>query len=153
MSIKSLFIDISYTCVPFTRVRTMVSIKDDTEINTTAHLETVSDQEKHRQSQDEEILGRDFTVTESELPKGYFTSANFLGSSNYPAIRKQNPPHSYSASVCHRCKFRVWSRWLRPCSACSLFHQCRHRPGSQSELGISVIPPHQLHRAFARGQT
>ncbi|KAJ4354329.1 uncharacterized protein N0V89_006064 [Didymosphaeria variabile] len=27
-----------------------------------------------------EVLGRDFTLADSELPKGYFTSANFLGS-------------------------------------------------------------------------
>lgn len=59
----------------------MAATKDDGQTNMISHLETLSDQEKQYHSQEEEILGRDFTVAESELPKGYFTSANFLGSS------------------------------------------------------------------------
>ena len=55
--------------------------KEDAEINTTSHLETLSDSEKHHISHEEEILGRDFTVAEDDLPAGYFKSANFLGSS------------------------------------------------------------------------
>ena len=58
----------------------MESTKEDTH-NTISHLETISDPEKHDVSQEEEVLGRNFTLSESELPKGYFTSANFLGSS------------------------------------------------------------------------
>jgi hypothetical protein len=60
----------------------MAATKDDAHIDTVSHLETVSD-EKHGHSQEEEVLGRDFTVAESELPEGYFTSANFLGSSTF----------------------------------------------------------------------
>lgn len=59
----------------------MAPTKHDANVDTIAHLETLPDPEKHYHSLEEEILGRDFTVAESELPKGYFTSANFLGSS------------------------------------------------------------------------
>jgi hypothetical protein len=55
--------------------------KEEAEINTTSHVETLSDSEKHYISHEEQILGRDFTVAEHDLPPGYFKSANFLGSS------------------------------------------------------------------------
>ncbi|KAF2731337.1 MFS general substrate transporter [Polyplosphaeria fusca] len=55
----------------------MADTKDDAQVDTIFHLETASDREKQHE---EDIKGRDFTVTDSELPKGYFRSANFLGS-------------------------------------------------------------------------
>ncbi|KAF2472865.1 MFS general substrate transporter [Lindgomyces ingoldianus] len=58
----------------------MTSPKSDAQVDTISHLETASDQGKNRQDYEEDVKGRDFTVAESELPKGYFTSANFLGS-------------------------------------------------------------------------
>ncbi|KAF2261286.1 MFS general substrate transporter [Lojkania enalia] len=59
----------------------MTTPKEETQINTTSHLEILHDKEKTNSFQDEDdIKGRDFTVSDSELPKGYFTSANFLGS-------------------------------------------------------------------------
>ena len=55
-------------------------------VNTVSHLETGSDPEKLN---DEEVKGTDFTVSDSELPDGYFTSANFVGSSKlYPFTAK-----------------------------------------------------------------
>lgn len=64
----------------------MATTKDDANVDTISHLEVVSDQEKHHK-QEEEVLGRDFTVSDSELPEGYFTSANFLGSSEFIILR------------------------------------------------------------------
>jgi hypothetical protein len=59
----------------------MASLEKDAQVDTVSHVENVSDHEKQHQTQEEAVLGRDFTVSDSELPKGYFTSANFLGSS------------------------------------------------------------------------
>lgn len=58
----------------------MATPKDGARNETTFHLEDVSDSKKQHHTE-EEVLGRDFTLSESELPDGYFTSANFLGSS------------------------------------------------------------------------
>jgi hypothetical protein len=59
----------------------MATTKDTAPTDTISHLENISDNEKLDHTQDEEVLGRDFTLSESELPDGYFTSYNFLGSS------------------------------------------------------------------------
>jgi hypothetical protein len=59
----------------------MAAVEKDANVDTVSHLEDVSDHEKQHQTHEEAVLGRDFTVSDSELPKGYFTSANFLGSS------------------------------------------------------------------------
>lgn len=59
----------------------MAALEKDAQVDTVSHVENVSDHEKQHQTQEEVVLGRDFTVSDSELPKGYFTSANFLGSS------------------------------------------------------------------------
>jgi hypothetical protein len=67
---------------------TNLGSKQDAEINTSSHIETLSNSEKHYISHEEQILGRDFTVAEDDLPPGYFKSVNFLGSSTLPT------PHS-----------------------------------------------------------
>jgi hypothetical protein len=59
----------------------MATTKDTAQTDTLSHLENISDNDKQNYAQEEEVLGRDFTLSESELPDGYFTSSNFLGSS------------------------------------------------------------------------
>ena len=68
--------------------------ESDSKPPTTHHVENVSVAEKddgmtikpagihgHLDATEEEVLGRDFTMSDSELPPGYFTSAKFVGSS------------------------------------------------------------------------
>ncbi|KAF2502483.1 MFS general substrate transporter [Lophium mytilinum] len=58
----------------------MADTKEIVPAGTVSHHEIAPEAEKPQLSHEEELRGRDFTISEINLPKGYFRSASFLGS-------------------------------------------------------------------------
>ncbi|KAF2817406.1 MFS general substrate transporter [Mytilinidion resinicola] len=58
----------------------MADTKEDLPAGTVSHHEIAPEAEKPQLSHEEELRGRDFTISENDLPRGYFRSASFLGS-------------------------------------------------------------------------
>jgi hypothetical protein len=58
----------------------MADTKDAEPTGIVSHHEVAPQAEKGQLSREEELRGRDFTVSANDLPKGYFRSFSFLGS-------------------------------------------------------------------------